>query len=169
MKRILSFLAVVTTLVFAANAQSRIRVEGISILSDCSLQFVQKVETTSYYSCNYQNSSGGYIFSISVNDLSSDLEKFNQVRSTYIKSFLDRIEKETIIGGGKIYSKSSIVAQQSIQYSEISRLDAETTVKAFTAAFILGNKAYMINLISNVDTPNLESSFTELIRSVNKN
>jgi hypothetical protein len=169
MKRIVSFLAVVTTLVFAANAQSRSRVEGISILSDCSPQFVQKVETTSYYSCNYQNSSVGYIFSISVNDLSSDLEKFNQVRSTYIKSFLDRIEKETIIGGGKIYSKSSIVAQQSIQYSEISRLDAETTVKAFTAAFILGNKAYMINLVSNVDTPNLESSFTELIRSVNKN
>lgn len=169
MKRIITLIAVISTILFSANAQSRSRVEGISILSDCSPQFVQKVETTSYYSCNFQNSTGGYIFSVSVNDLSSDLEKFNQVRSTYIKSFLDRIEKETIFDGGKIYSKSSIVDQQSLQYSEISRLDAETTVRIYTAAFILGNKAYMINLVSSVDNPNLESSFTKLIRSVSKN
>jgi hypothetical protein len=169
MKRIITLIAVISTILFSANVQSRSRVEGISILSDCSPQFVQKVETTSYYSCNFQNSTGGYIFSVSVNDLSSDLEKFNQVRSTYIKSFLDRIEKETILDGGKIYSKSSIVDQQSLQYSEISRLDAETTVRIYTAAFILGNKAYMINLVSNVDNPNLESSFTKLIRSVSKN
>lgn len=109
------------------------------------------------------------MFSVSVNDLTSDLEKFNQVRSTYVKSFLDRIEKGTISSGGKILGKSSVADQPSIQYSETSRLDAELTVKAYTAAFILGNKAYMINLVSNVENPTLESKFTNLIRSVSKN
>ena len=150
-------------------SQGSFQNQDISIQWECSPQLSQRQGNTVYYTCNYQKAGQVYIFSVSVNDISQDLNQFSGARETYISSFLARIKDGVSSSGGKIISTGQILSQNSVQYSSTTRVDSELTLKECTAAFIKGKNAYMVNLIGDVMNPKVESEFLTLVKSIRSN
>lgn len=150
-------------------SQASFQNQDISIQWECSPQMSQRQGGITYYTCNYQKAGEVYIFSISVNDISADLTQFASTRETYVSSFLAKIKQGVSSSGGKIISNGQILSQNSIQYTSITRVDSELTLKECTAAFILGRKAFMVNLVGDVANAKVESEFLTLVKSIKLN
>ncbi|WP_144603818.1 hypothetical protein [Algoriphagus algorifonticola] len=169
MKNLLFTLLVLVLSLSTAYSQYSFRDQDISIQWDCSPQFNQKIKNTSYYTCNYQKAGEGYIFSVSVNDLSKDLARFASAEEAYKSSFLAKIKEGAISSGDKLISTGQILGQNSVQYYSITKVDAELTLKGFTAAFIVGKNAYMVNLVGDMQNPKVEAEFLTLVKSIKSN
>ena len=151
---------------YVCSAQTSTKIKDISVDWYCSPKLTQSAGGSDYYSCNYENGNGVFIFSVTINNLKSDLEKYDNVRGTYISSFLKKIEENTLNIGGKIEGKSLVANQSSVQYSEVTKVDSELSLKNMSASFVLGNNGYMINLVSNVENPKHKEEFEKLLKII---
>lgn len=147
-------------------AQTGSKYKDISVDWYCSPKLSQTAGLMQYYTCNYESKNGIFIFSITINNLKSDLDKFDKVRSIYISSFLSKIEENTIQSGGKIEGKRQVANQQSLQYSDVTRVDSDLSLRNMTASFIIGTNGYMVNLVSNVENTNHKREFEELLNRI---
>lgn len=152
--------------VFCLNhsyAQKLSNFHDIEILWNCEPQLSQENGSTRYYTCNYEDENGSYIFSLSTIDISKDVSQIGGFKSNYVTTYLERLKKGVIESGGVILSEDDIVEVSSLQYSIVTEVESQLKIKACTAAFILGNYSYMINLIGDYDNPKLEKEFLELV------
>ena len=169
MKKLLILMLCLASFSGTVEAQVNTVTKGIVVNSGCKLSLVQQGNNFSYYTCDYTNSKWEFIISVTITNLEADLKKFASTRDTYISGFLKRVEDDTKSEGGTITGKSSVLGQSSIQYSSLYRIETETTLKSFTSSFILGNNAYMINLMSNSQNTQLGSEFNNLLNSLKVN
>lgn len=169
MKNLIIIFLVLFISVGYSYSQATFHIQDISIQWECSPQMSQKQGGITYYTCNYQKAGEVYIFSVSVNDISGDLTQFASTREGYVSSFLAKIKQGVSSSGGKIISNGQILSQNSVQYSSITRVDSELTLKECTAAFILGKNAYMVNLVGDVANSKVESEFLNLVKSIKLN
>lgn len=169
MKNLLLSLLVLLLSLGNSFSQASFQTQDISIQWECSPQMSQRQGGITYYTCNYQKAGEVYIFSISVNDISGDLTQFASTREDYVSSFLAKFKQGVSSSGGKMISTGQILTQNSVQYSSITKVDSELTLKECTAAFILGKNAYMINLVGDVANAKVESEFLTLVKSIKSN
>lgn len=144
-------------------AQKVSHFHDIKILWDCEPQLSKQDGNTSYYTCQYQDENGNYIFSLSTIEISKDVSQLGGNLSLYVSTFLERLKKGVKENGGKILSEDDILGVRSVQYSIVTEVETQLKIKACTAAFIFGNYSYMINLIGEYDNPELEKKFLELV------
>lgn len=169
MKNLLFILFILVLSVGNSFSQASFQNQDISIQWECKPLLSQRQGGTAYYTCNYQKAGQVYIFSITVNDLSKDLTQFSSARETYVSSYLAKMKQGVLRSGGKIISTENILSQNSVQYTNTTRVDSELTLRECTAAFILGKNAYMINLIGDVGNTRVESEFLTLVKSIKSN
>lgn len=169
MKNLIIIFQVLFISVGYSYGQASFQNQDISIQWECSPQMSQKQGGIIYYTCNYQKAGEVYIFSVSMNDISGDLTQFASTSEAYVSSFLAKIKQGVSSSGGKIISNGQILSQNSVQYSSITRVDSDLTLKECTAAFILGRKAYMVNLVGDVANAKVESEFLNLVKSIKLN
>jgi hypothetical protein len=150
-------------------SQASFQNQDISIQWECKPQLSQRQGGTEYYTCNYQKAGQVYIFSVTVNDLSKDLTQYSSARETYVSSYMANMKQGVLSSGGKIISTGKILSQNSVQYTNTTRVDSELILRECTAAFILGKNAYMVNLIGDVGNPKVESEFLTLVKSIKSN
>ena len=169
MKNLLFIIFMLGLSVGNSFSQTSFQNQDISIQWECKPLLSQRQGGTAYYTCNYQKAGQVYIFSITVNDLSKDLTQFSSARETYVSSYLANMKQGALRSGGKIISTEKILSQNSVQYTNTTRVDSELTLRECTAAFILGKNAYMINLIGDVGNTKVESEFLTLVKSIKSN